>query len=785
MKGIIAKNILDLIGNTPLVPLTRLNPNKNVKILVKLESFNPGGSIKDRIALNMIEAAEKRGELTKDKIVLEASSGNTGIGLALVCAVKGYRCLIAMSEGASLERRKIMKAYGAQILLTPASLGTDGAIEAVYKLYRKEPKRYFLTDQFNNDDNWKAHYNTTALEIWEQTAGKVDAIVATMGTTGTLMGISKRFKELSPKCQIIGVEPYYGHAIQGLKNMKESYKPGIFDKNLPSRIINCEDEEAFETARRLAREEGIFAGMSSGAAVAAALKVAQGMKSGVIVAILPDGGERYLSTSLFSIPDEVSEKKGDTFYFFDTGKKKLVPFEPLDQKEVRIYSCGPTACEFTDLGMARRALMADLLKRVINFMGYKVKHVMNITDIDDRTVNRAIDSGIDLKEMTKRYERAFFEDMEALRVIPADIYPRASDHINDMIETTKELISKGFAYERHGSVYFDISKLRDYGSFSKIDLSAIDIGRTVDLEEYEKDSPLDFTLFKRVTLKELKAGIGIETPWGTARPGWHIECAVMSRRYLGDFFDIHTSGKNLIFPHHENEIAISKALTGKDLAKYWFHSELVLVEGKKIHPRDKNILTLRRLFEQGFSGRQIRFYMLKTHYKKAINFQAKGLKEASKALSRIDAFLCDVKSCLFLRRDESVREKVKDDLKRLKMDFMKAILGDLNTSGAFGVIFSFIRKVNPDISQGKINAKEAKEILSYFEEMDKILGVLDVGSKDVTISEENLELLEERQKAREQGDFKRADEIRRLLLDKGLEVIDTTGGTRIRIKGCS
>ena len=428
--------------------------------------------------------------------------------------------------------------------------------------------------------------------------------------------------------------------------------------------------------------------------------------------------------------------------------------------------------------------MADLLKRVIAFMGYKVKHVMNITDIDDRTVNRAIDSGLDLGEMTGKYERAFFEDMEALRVLPADAYPRASDHIGDMIETTKELVSKGYAYERHGSVYFDVSKLRDYGSFSRTDLSAIDIGRTVDLDEYEKDSPLDFTLFKRVTLKELKAGIGIETPWGMARPGWHIECAAMSRRYLGDFFDIHTSGKNLIFPHHENEIAISRALTGKDLAKYWFHSDLVLVEGKKIHPRDENILTLRCLFEQGFSGRQIRFYMLKTHYKKAINFQLKGLKEASKALSRIDAFLCDVKSCLFLRKGEPASERAKEDIKRLRRDFVKAIFGDLNVSGAFGAIFSFIRKVNPDISQGKINAGDAMEILRSFEEMDRILGFLDVGSKDVVISEEILELLEKRQDARDKGEFKKADEIRRVLLEKGLEVIDTRGGTRIRAKGC-
>jgi cysteinyl-tRNA synthetase len=237
-------NILDLIGNTPLVPIKKLNPNKKVQILAKMESFNPGGSIKDRIGLSMIEGAEKRGELTRDRIILGASSGNTGIGLAMVSAVKGYRCLIAMSESASLERRQIMRAYGAEILLTPAQLGTDGAIEAVYEMARKAPEKYLCTDQFNNPDNWKAHYYTTANEIWDQTRGKVDTVVSTMGTTGTIMGIVKRMREINTNVKIIGVEPYLGHRIQGLKNMKESYRPGIFDKHLPDAIVNIDDEEA-------------------------------------------------------------------------------------------------------------------------------------------------------------------------------------------------------------------------------------------------------------------------------------------------------------------------------------------------------------------------------------------------------------------------------------------------------------------------------------------------------------------------------------------------------------
>ncbi|MEE9611220.1 MAG: cysteine synthase family protein, partial [Desulfatiglandales bacterium] len=224
-------NILDQIGWTPLVSIERLNSNKNVQILAKLESFNPGGSVKDRPALYMIDEAEKRGELTKDKIILEATSGNTGIGLALAAAVKGYRILLVMSEAVSEERKKILKAMGSDLKSTPPHLGTDGAIEFVYNLIREEPDRYWLADQFNNEANWMSHYHGTALEIWEQTGGHLDMIVSAIGTTGTLMGLSRRFKELKPEVELVGVEPYLGHVIEGLKNMKESYRPGIFEKS--------------------------------------------------------------------------------------------------------------------------------------------------------------------------------------------------------------------------------------------------------------------------------------------------------------------------------------------------------------------------------------------------------------------------------------------------------------------------------------------------------------------------------------------------------------------------
>jgi len=293
------KNILQLIGNTPLVKINRLNPNKKVELYAKLEFFNPGSSVKDRTALSMIEGAEKRRELTKNKIVLEATSGNTGIGLALVCVVKKYKLLLTMPESVSVERRKILKALGAEILLTSAKDGTDGAIEKAYEMARKNNK-YWLADQFNNPDNWKAHYYGTAEEIWQDTDGKITHFVGSIGTTGTLMGVSKRLKKYNPKIQIIGVEPFLGHKIQGLKNMKEAYKPGIYDKTRLDKKINVNDANAYEMARKIAKKEGIFVGMSSGAAMFGALQVIKGLEKGLVVVLFPDGGERYLSTNLFN-----------------------------------------------------------------------------------------------------------------------------------------------------------------------------------------------------------------------------------------------------------------------------------------------------------------------------------------------------------------------------------------------------------------------------------------------------------------------------------------------------
>ncbi len=535
-------NILELVGNTPLVRINRLNQNSGVELYAKLEFINPGGSVKDRPALRMIEAAEASGELTKSKIILDATSGNTGIGLAMVCAIKGYRMLFTMSESASEERRRILRAYGAEILNTPGHLSTDGAIEEAYRLAREEPDKYFLADQFNNDDNWRSHYeNGTADEIWEATEGKVTAIVCTMGTTGTLMGITRRMRELSSEVAVIGVEPFQGHKIQGLKNMKESYAPGIYNQYEPNQIVNVDDDSAYETSRRLAREEGLFVGMSAGAAMRAALDYSASLDQGLVVTILPDTGERYLSTKLF-----VSEKVPVPLKFHNTLTKTHDDLVPVRPGHVSVYSCGPSLDGYPDLSLCRRMVFADLVRRYLEFRKFDVKLVINLADCDDRTVNQCLAEEAKIDDFTAKYEKAFFEDMAVLSVAPAHLHPKASDHIPEMLDMARELIAKDLAYVKLSSVYFNISKFPEYGKLSHMDLAAVQTGKTIDNDYYEKENPHDFTIFKRSTLAELKAGIYWSSPWGNVRPGWHVECALMSTSHLGQPFALACAMSSLV-----------------------------------------------------------------------------------------------------------------------------------------------------------------------------------------------------------------------------------------------
>jgi cysteinyl-tRNA synthetase len=752
---VMSHNILNHIGNTPLVEIRRLNPNPSVRILAKLEYLNPGGSIKDRPALSMIEAGERSGELKPGKTVIEATSGNTGIGLAMVCSVKGYRLLLAMSEAASVERQQILRARGAEILLTPGHLGTDGAIEEVYRLARENPDTYFMTDQYNNPANWKAHYNGTAVEIWEQTGNTVTHMVATMGTSGTLMGLSRRLKEFNPAIRIIGVEPYLGHRLQGLKNMREAYQPEIFEKRLLDEKVNVEDEPAFEMTRRLAREEGLMVGMSSGAAMVVAAETARTLEQGTLVVIFPDGGERYLSTPLFAVQEKIDLRLFNTM----TRKKEL--FRPVTPGKVSMYACGPTAHARMHVGEGRRFIFSDLLARYLAFRGYTVNQVMNITDMDDKTIEGSQRAGMSLEAFTGMHIDSFHEDLRALGIQPADHYPLASQHADDMVALADRLVKKGFAYEKLRSIYFDISRFKEYGRLSGVDLNKIRIGATVDLDEYEKDNPRDFTLLKRTRLSELKRGIYTRTEWGNMRPSWHLQCAAMSMRYLGDFYDIHCAGRELVFPHHENEIAIAGALTGKTLAKYWIHCDRVLVDGKKVDEKG-DALTIQALLDMGFTGREIRFWLISVNYRKTVLFSEARLHRVRKTLQRLDACVRALKA---VRRGNAY-----GDLDQLCYDikngFTTAMDDDLNISAGLAALFAVVKRINTLILDGNIDRAGARKVLDTLAGINSVLNLFDF--EEETQDPAVRQLMDQRDQARQARDWALADRLRDQLLEMGV-----------------
>ena len=770
--------LLSLISNTPLVPIRRVNPNPKVELYAKLERANPGGSVKDRIGLYMIEDAERTGQLTRDKIILEATSGNTGIGLAMVAAIKGYRILLAMSEGVSVERRMILAALGAEFLLTPADQGTDGAIERAYGLAAEEPERFFLPDQYNNCSNLLAHYETTAPEIWEQTRGRLTHFVATMGTTGTVVGCSKRFKELNPAIRVVGVEPYLGHRIQGLKNLKEAYVPGIYVPQAIDDKRNIEDDAAFEMARRLAREEGLLVGMSSGAAMHVACEIAAELDSGVVVALLPDGGERYLSTTLFQVAEpEVAPIK---LRFFNSLSRRYEPFEPISGgPKVTMYSCGPTVHTRPHLGVLRRMMVADLLRRTLEFAGYEVEHVVGITDLDDNTIREADRTRTPMAELCARYEAEFHEDLRALNIKPAFAYSRASESVDDMIAFARALVEKGFAYEKNRSVYFNISRVAGYGELSGKDLGKIKIGATVDLERYDKNDPRDFTLLRRCTLAEMRKGLSHKTEWGNIRPSWHVECSAMARAKLGDRFDIHTASVDLIFPHNENELAESRALTGESPARFWLHSELVLAKGKKMAYGQDNCVVLPDLVSQGYTPREVRFFLLQTHYRQPVVLANEGLAAARASLRRLDE--CVARLAGVTTTGPRVPE-LEPSIATMKESLREALFDDMNISAALAALFRLVRQTNYLLAQGRLHRDDADAVAAALRAVDAVLGILPSDEQTEEISSEIQDLVRRREEARKNKDFSQSDRIRHMLADRGYFVEDAPGGTRVKRK---
>ncbi|PIE60857.1 MAG: cysteine--tRNA ligase [Desulfobacterales bacterium] len=753
-------SIIDAIGNTPLVEIRNLNPVPGVKIFAKLEYMNPGGSIKDRAALYMINQAEASGELTPDKTVIEATSGNTGIGLAMICAVKGYKLALAMAENASEERKRILKARGAKIILTPKHLGSDGAIEEVYRLAREHPGTYFLTDQYNNDANWQAHYYTTGPEILKQVGGTLNAVVATVGTSGTLMGLSRYMKSQDPTIRMVCAEPYLGHGIQGLKNMKESYRPEIYDKSVLDASVYIDDDTAFETARQLATAEGLFVGMSSGAAMAVALAEAKRLGQGVIVAIFPDSGERYLSTELFSV------KKQIHLNLYNSLSHEKEAFEPKGDNDIGIYTCGPTIHRRLHIGQFRRYIFTDLLIRYLEDQSFKVNHVVNITDYDDKVLEGALAARVPVHEFIQPHLDTFHSDLTRLGIRPAQAYPRMSGHLSDMMDLTRQLVSQGYAYERLHSVYFDLSRVKEYGRLSRVDVNKIRIGATVDLDEYEKQNPRDFTLLKRVRLSELKQGVGMKTEWGNVRPSVHLQCAAISMAHLGHGFDIHTGSRELMFPHHDNEIAIAQAATGEKFVRVWSHCDPVRYDGS-LGRHTIEALTLDELTGMGWDENVIRFWLLSAHHRKPLLLSRKSLDDAASILTRINRCINALGEVSGVSKEDEVQHITYEMLQSMTL----ALADDLKTPVLISGLLSSVRKINRLISNRRLGPRGAQRLLDCFKGIDRVLNVFTFNKK-IHYSQEIKSLIEERDAARRAHDWETADKIRETLESMGVTVHD-------------
>jgi len=765
-------NVLECIGSTPLVRINRINPNPRVALYAKLEARNPGGSIKDRAALYMIEAAERDGSLHEGKIVIEATSGNTGIGLAMVAAVKGYRIMLAMSETASMERRKILKALGAEIILTPGALGTDGAIEEVYRLVRESPELYFMPDQFNNPANPLAHERTTGPEIYEQTEGRVDTVVLTLGTTGTAMGILKAMKDRNPAIQVVAVEPYPGHKIQGLKNMKESYVPGIFDRYALDRVVPVRDEDAFEAARRLAREEGIFAGMSSGAAMAAAMKLAAEREEGLIVALLPDGGDRYLSTNLFTTMLEPD------FKFHDFLRREKVDFKPVQEGKARVFVAGPPLDRDLTLQDARRLLLADLLARFLQLKKFSVREIVLMADLDTRTIQASGREGAGLAAYAQRRMDGVLKDLDRLGISRAHLYPKTSEYTDVVEEFCRKLLGKSAAYEKLRSVYFDISKRDDYGSLSRVDPKGVRPGVSVDLSAYEKLNPRDFTLLKRATLAELKRGIYMKTPWGNVIPTWHIAAAAVGIGQLGAPIDVHVSSLDFLFPHLENVRAIGEALTGKPFANVWMLCEQTrVVKGTDDPPWLSESPSIRDMLDSGVSPQQIRYWLLSIHYRKSFQVSEESFRNACKGYRRMGEFIGRLHHAPAGGDDDRKDNgELKEHEVALEKRFLDSLADDLNVPNALAAVFGFIRRVNPLLDRGALSRRQRSDILDSLRKLDAVLGVFDLELEP--LDETSEELIRRREAERARRNWPEADRLRDALLERGVRVVDAPGGTR-------
>ena len=468
----------------------------------------------------------------------------------------------------------------------------------------------------------------------------------------------------------------------------------------------------------------------------------------------------------------------ENIYFFNTLTRRKEKFVPLEKGKVKMYTCGPTVYDFAHIGNFRAFVFEDLLRRWLEYCGYKVIHVMNITDVDDKTIAAARKRGISLREYTEHYTRAFFEDITALNIEKAHYYPRATEHIPEMVTLIKKLLEKGYAYRgEDGSIYYDISKFKDYGKLSKIRVKELKPGARVKVDEYRKEEAHDFALWK--AWDEEDGDVFWETELGKGRPGWHIECSAMSMKYLGETFDIHCGGVDNIFPHHENEIAQSEAATGKQFVRYWLHNEYLLVEGRKMSKRFGNYYTLRDVLAKGYDPKAIRYLLMSTHYRQQLNFTFEGLEAAKNAVDRLTNFVYR----LLDADGEGCGEKIGLLMESVQKRFEEAMCDDLNIAVALAAIFNFVREVNKLMDDNKLSRGEAEQVYELMMRFDKVLGVIgEVKKEEEKLPKEAEALIRKREEARKVRDWETADRIRERLKAMGVIVEDTPQGVKWRIE---
>ncbi len=472
--------------------------------------------------------------------------------------------------------------------------------------------------------------------------------------------------------------------------------------------------------------------------------------------------------------------------FYNTMSRRLEPFTPITPGRVGMYTCGPTVYNYAHIGNFRAYVFEDLLRRTLKYCGYNVTQVMNLTDVDDKTIRDSQAAGLSLEAFTEQYKTAFFDDLNTLRIEPAEHYPSATDHVPQMIQLVQKLVDKGFGYiGDDGSVYFSIAAFSAYGKLARIDRSNQRVGVRIVADEYEKDEAADFALWKKYD--ETDGDVAWDSPWGKGRPGWHIECSAMSMKYLGPHFDIHTGGVDNMFPHHEDEIAQSEAANGETFVNYWLHCEHLMVNNAKMSKSLSNFFTLRDLTDRGFSGREIRWLLLGTHYRQKLNFvyQADadganaafdGLENARTALRRIDEFV--------VRLKEIQGPAVADDggaaLAATAEDaFRTGLEDDLNIAQAIAALFDLVRAGNRAMDQGAIGPDGRDGILAVLQRFDAVLGVVDIDADNDEIPPEIVALAEDRQAARQNKDYAQADTLRDELQSRGWQVKDTPDGFKL------